>query len=125
LSSTVWHSREQNAPGSRAGSPLIPGRAPRDKVTAGGLREASAAYVLVDTSTYKEKKFSADVVHKQKRDEILSRRRVRSLVQKSMPGDTEGTVIGTTYLKEVNDGPSYHRSSRGVSRREVGCTCID
>ena len=29
-----------------------------------GLREASAAYVLGDTSTYKEKKFSAEVVHK-------------------------------------------------------------
>jgi hypothetical protein len=30
-----------------------------------GLREASAAYVLGDTSTYKEKKFSAEVVHKE------------------------------------------------------------
>jgi hypothetical protein len=29
-----------------------------------GLREASMAYVLVDTSMYKEKKFSAEVVHK-------------------------------------------------------------
>ena len=35
--------------------------------TDGGLREASAAYVLVDTSTYKEKKFSAEVVHKVER----------------------------------------------------------
>jgi len=33
-----------------------------------------------------------------KKDEILSRRRVRSLVQKSIPGDTEGPVVGT-YLK--------------------------
>jgi hypothetical protein len=29
-----------------------------------GLREASLAYVLGDTSTYKEKKFLAEVVHK-------------------------------------------------------------
>jgi len=31
--------------------------------TDGGLREALAAYVLVHTSTYKEKQFSAEVVH--------------------------------------------------------------
>ena len=35
--------------------------------TDGGLREASVAYVQVNTSTYKEKKFSAKVVHKEER----------------------------------------------------------
>ncbi len=35
--------------------------------TDGGLREALAAYVQVNTSTYKEKKFSAEAVHKEER----------------------------------------------------------
>jgi hypothetical protein len=33
-------------------------------------------------------------------DEILSCRRVRSLVQKSIPGDTEGPVVGS-YLNRI------------------------
>jgi hypothetical protein len=74
-----------------------------------GLREALAAYVLVDTSTYKEKRFSAKVVHKVGMGAALV------MLRASLrPGNYDKFVqFGTVQKFRSGFSDAYHASAEG------------